>query len=98
MGATPGTDRDHRADGARVAPWGRAAGVIEVEVEPSHRRQGLATFLLAEALRVLAGHDVAEVEAQIAAEDAAGAGLYTKLGFQPAGRGTVYRKELTVDS
>ena len=79
------------ADGS---PTGRAAGVIELQVEPQHRRQGLATFLLAEALRVLASQGVAVIEAQIAESDAPAAALYEKLGFQPIGRGTVYWKEL----
>jgi ribosomal protein S18 acetylase RimI-like enzyme len=50
---------------------------------------------LAEALRELASHGVADVEVQVAEHDAAAAALYQKLGFRPAGRGTVYRKEIT---
>ncbi len=72
----------------------RAAGVIELEVEPQHRRQGLATFLLAEVLRALADEGVAMAEAQLAAEDAVAAGLLGKLGFHVAGRATAYCKAL----
>ena len=73
---------------------GRAAAVIELEVQTRHRRQGLASFLLAEALRVLASQGVAVVEAQTAADDAAAITLAGKFGFQPGSRGTVYRKDL----
>jgi len=84
----------------RVVDWadgsfsGRVAGVIELEVEPQHRRQGLATFLLAEAFRILAGQGVAAVEAQTAEGNAAGVALLAKLGFRTIGHGTIFRKGL----
>jgi len=81
-------------DLASSSPSGRAAGVIELEVEPQHRRQGLATFLLGDALRVLASQDVAVVEAQTDEGDAAGIALFGKLGFRTIGHGTIYRKDL----
>ncbi len=74
--------------------WGlRAAGLVELEVEPSERRQGLATFLLAEALRQLHAQGIALVEAQVMQSNAAAQGLYNKLGFTEIDQGAVLRKQ-----
>jgi ribosomal protein S18 acetylase RimI-like enzyme len=73
---------------------GRTAGVVELEVAPEHRRQGLATHVLGEAFRMLAGQAYSAIEAHAPLGHAAGAGLLQKLGFQETGRGAVYRKDL----
>jgi GNAT superfamily N-acetyltransferase len=72
---------------------GRAAGLIELEVEESLRRRGLAVFLLSEAFRQFVGQGILLVEAQVMQHNAAALGVYAKLGFQPAGYGSVFRKE-----
>ena len=55
--------------------WGvHAVGVAGLEVAPSARRQGLATYLLGEAFRQLHAQGVALVEVHVAEENAAGPG------------------------
>jgi GNAT superfamily N-acetyltransferase len=70
-----------------------AAGLIELEVLPECRRQGLAGFLLAEVFRQLGPQGVALVEAQTMQHNTAGLALYQKLGFQQVDQGVVFRKE-----
>jgi len=70
----------------------RMAGLIELEVEPSCRREGLATFLLTELLRHLVRQDATLVEAQTMQNNEAGVGLYRKIGFRQVGQGIVFRK------
>jgi GNAT superfamily N-acetyltransferase len=72
---------------------GRAAGLIELGVQESLRRRGLATFLLSEALRQCAGQGIMVVEAQAMRNNTAALGMYRKLGFQKVGQGSVFRKE-----
>ncbi len=73
---------------------GRAAGIIDLHVQPAQRRQGLATLLLSEAFRTLTGQGFAVVEAQATEANALGIALFKKLGFEEVSRGTVFRKEL----
>jgi GNAT superfamily N-acetyltransferase len=73
---------------------GPAVGLIHVQVAPECRRQGLAGYLLGETFRMLTGQGIVLVEGQACAEDAAGVGVLQKLGFQPAGSGVVFRKEV----
>lgn len=84
------TFRSMESDGSA----GRASGLIELEVDTIWRRQGLGTFLLAEAFRQLARQGVAGVEAQAAGDNEACAGLFAKLGLEKAGEGIVFRKEV----
>ena len=70
-----------------------SAGLVELEVASEHRRQGVAMFLLIEVFRQLARQGVAVLEVQTMQHNAAGVSLYRKLGFQPADRGIVFRKE-----
>jgi len=71
----------------------RAAGLIELEVDESLRRRGLAVFLVSEAFRQLMRQGVSLVEAQCMSHNEAARGLYERLGLQHADTGTVYRKE-----
>lgn len=81
-------------DLAPNAAWGaRAVGLAQLEVAPEHRRQGLATFLMAEVFRHLARHGAELLEAQTMIHNAAALALYRKLGFQEAEQGVVFRKE-----
>ncbi len=71
---------------------GRGMGVIDVRVDPSHRRQGLATFALGESFRQLARAGVASVEMLATEKNPATVRLCRKLGMKEIARGTVFRK------
>jgi len=73
---------------------GRTVGLMDVRVEPAHRRQGLATFTATEAFRQLASQGVRTVEAQAAESNASGIALLRKLGFQQADEAVIFRKDL----
>lgn len=75
------------------ASWGvHAAGVTDLDVLPGERRQGLATFLMGEAFRNLAGQGISIVEAQADAADAACQRLLAKLGFETVDEAVRFRK------
>ncbi len=77
------------------AKWGvRACGLRRIEVDADQRREGLATFLLGEALKQLAAQGVAVVEAHSGDNDESSAALFRKLGFVDVDRATVYEKHL----
>lgn len=60
----------------------RAAGMFDLWVADQHRRAGLATCLLSEAMRVLSQDGIGVAEIQINLADGAAAGVLAKLGFQ----------------
>ncbi|MGA2253083.1 MAG: GNAT family N-acetyltransferase [Thermoguttaceae bacterium] len=70
-----------------------SVGLIEVWVEESARRRGLAIFLLSEAFRQFIRENTSEVEVQAMQHNLAAQALYRKMGFQQFGRGSVFRKE-----
>ncbi len=75
--------------------WGvHAAGMFDLLIQPEHRRSGMATFLIGEALRQLREHGstVAEVQTQI--DDQANVGLFRKLGFEEIDHGFSFVKQL----
>jgi ribosomal protein S18 acetylase RimI-like enzyme len=73
--------------------WGVvAAGLLHVGIEGPRRRQGLANYLVAEALHDLAQEGVGMVETHVAATNAAAMQLFGKLGFTAAEYGTLFRK------
>lgn len=73
--------------------WGiTAAGLLHVTVEGPRRRQGIASYLVAEAMHDLAEEGVGLVEAQTSDSNAAAAGLFEKLGFDVVEQGSVFRK------
>jgi ribosomal protein S18 acetylase RimI-like enzyme len=73
--------------------WGvPAAGLLDVEIEGPRRRQGLAHYLVAEALHDLAQEGVAIVETHASAANTPALNLFTKLGFETAEHGTIFRK------
>ena len=76
----------------------RAAGLIELEVAPQYRRQGLSTFLLVEVFRQLTRQGVASLEVQTMQHNTAAVALYRKLGFRQIDQGIVFRKEGTAVS
>jgi len=76
-----------------ASTWGvTAAGLLDVRIEGPRRRQGLASYLVAEALHDLACEGVAVVEAQVAESNPAAMSLFGKLGFETAEHGTLFRK------
>jgi len=72
--------------------FARAVGLIDLHVDPTSRRQGIATFLLSEAMRHLDHQAIALVEAQTMRENSAALALYRKLGFQEVAGAGVFRK------
>jgi ribosomal protein S18 acetylase RimI-like enzyme len=70
-----------------------SVGLIEVWVEESARRRGLAIFLLSEAFRQFIRESTREVEVQAMQHNLAAQALYRKMGFQQFGQGSVFRKE-----
>jgi ribosomal protein S18 acetylase RimI-like enzyme len=68
-------------------------GLVEVWVEESARRRGLAIFLLSEAFRQFIREGTREVEVQAMQHNLAAQSLYRKMGFQQFEQGSVFRKE-----
>ena len=97
---TPSRTGTIRSLAVRAVEWcdpsrpGRTAGLAEIHVDPACRRQGLATHLIGEAFRVLAGQGVAFVDAQAAQSQMPVVELYRRLGFQQVDQGIVYRKDV----
>ena len=76
-----------------ASAWGvSAAGLMHVDIEGPRRRQGLASYLVAEALHDLANEGVAIVETHVAESNPPALSLFSKLGFQPCDHGTIFRK------
>jgi ribosomal protein S18 acetylase RimI-like enzyme len=75
--------------------WGvQAVGILDLEIHEDLRRQGLATFLLGEAIRQLQAQRTNLIEAQISVTDSAAVGLFRKLGFEEVERGVVMEKAI----
>ena len=66
---------------ARVAVDGRWAGLFAVEVDPQHRRQGLARAVTAGALRWAVERGARHCYLQVTADNAEAVALWTRLGF-----------------
>lgn len=78
---------------AGISTFVREAGLIDLEVDPAYRHQGLATALLGEAFTTFFRQGIALVEVQTNAPNTAAINLYRKLGFTQTGQGSVFRKE-----
>ncbi|MGL4512480.1 MAG: GNAT family N-acetyltransferase [Lacipirellulaceae bacterium] len=79
-----------------ASAWGiPTVGMIELWVDPAHRRQKVATHLLNEALKLVQRRGASVVEAQTMAENAAALSLYESLGFVTVDRGRVLRRAPT---
>jgi ribosomal protein S18 acetylase RimI-like enzyme len=72
---------------------GQAIGLIELEVEPSTHRRGLASFVLSEACRQFVRQGITLVEAQVMQHNKAAIALYRKFGFEQVDQGSIYRKD-----
>lgn len=78
--------------------WGvRAAGLSELDVEPEHRRHGLATYLVGEICRRLRDQGLALIQAQCHENMVEVQGLYHKLGFDQSDYGILYCKSFLTD-
>lgn len=76
-----------------VLGGGRSVGLMQLEVDTSHRRQGLATFLLSEMFHHLSRQGVTDIEVQTMKNNTPALSLYQKLGFQQVNEGVVFRKD-----
>ena len=76
---------------------GRVAGIMDVHVDPSRRRQGLATYLLHEAFRQLSQQGVVQVEGHASEKNTLAISLYEKLGLVQSEKATLFRKQLADD-
>ncbi|MEX0939463.1 MAG: GNAT family N-acetyltransferase [Pirellulales bacterium] len=75
-----------------ASSWGvRTAGMLDLQVDPSERRRGHATFLLGEAFAQLHREGVQMVEVQAMAANEAALALYGTLGFVEVDEGMVMR-------
>lgn len=78
-----------------ASDWGvRAAGMFDILIDPVHRRTGLGTFLIGEALRQLKDHGSTIAEVQTRMDDLPSIGLFEKLGFEQIDEGLMFTKQL----
>jgi len=76
-----------------ASQWGvAAAGLLDVEVTGGRRREGLAHYLLADAMQDLGREGVAMVETHAARSNVPALKLCLKLGFDAVEHGTIYRR------
>ena len=76
-----------------AATWGIvAAGLLHVDIAGSKRRQGLAHYLVAEAIHDLGEEGVAIVETHVAVSNPAAKKLFDKLGFETTELGTIFKR------
>jgi GNAT superfamily N-acetyltransferase len=76
-----------------VAVRPESVGLIDIWVEESVRRRGLAIFLLTEAFRQFIKEGTRQVEIRAMQHNLAAQGMYRKLGFEQVCQGSVFRKE-----
>jgi ribosomal protein S18 acetylase RimI-like enzyme len=67
-------------------------GMLDLEIAPEERRQGLGTFLVCEALKHLNNSGVYRVETQTMSDNEAAQRLLQKLGFASIREGIFYAK------
>ena len=92
-GAPAATATFRRMDLVPTTLQPQSLGLIDVWVEESARRRGLAIFLLSEAFRQFIREGTREVEVQAMQHNLAAQALYRKMGFQQFGQGSVFRKD-----
>lgn len=71
-----------------------AAGILDVQVRPDLRKQGMAKLLLFQILRFLQDQFFGIAELQVRTADPAAVGLCKSLGFEPVDEGVVYVKSV----
>jgi ribosomal protein S18 acetylase RimI-like enzyme len=72
---------------------GRRVGLIDLFVDESLRRRGVAVYLISEACRQFIRQGVSVVETQTMQHNSHALGMFRKLRFQQVGRGSVFRKQ-----
>lgn len=73
--------------------WGvTAAGLLHIDIEGPRRRQGLAKYLVAEAMHDLTEEGVSLMETHVATSNGAALALFESLGFEITEFGIVFRK------
>jgi ribosomal protein S18 acetylase RimI-like enzyme len=70
-----------------------AVGIVDTQVAGGQRRQGLAKYLLGEALRQLHGQGVALAEVHVVDDNAAALTLFRGLGFNQVDSSVLYCKD-----
>ncbi len=74
--------------------WNESAvGLLDLSIDPSVRRQGVARLLLGNVMRFLHDQYFTLVEAQVRPENTAGVALLKGLGFQQVDVGHCYRRK-----
>jgi ribosomal protein S18 acetylase RimI-like enzyme len=76
-----------------ASAWGvTAAGLLHVDIEGPRRRQGLAKYLVAEAMHDLAQEGVSLMETHVATSNIAALKLFDSLGFEKTEYGIMFRR------
>ena len=93
--------KDTGVEYARASTWdmtwfgrrdGRARiGLIDMEVDPAHRRKGYGRQLVNEILRLARAQATASVAVQTRSTNAPALALYQSLGFEPVETSTLFR-------
>jgi len=74
--------------------WGiRASGMVMLRTNEEARGQGLASYLMGEAMKQLCNQGIALIETQASTRNASAIRLLERLGFKEVDRAMVYRKE-----
>ena len=94
VGGSPVASADFRSmESSGSVSLGRAAGLMNLHVEESYRRRGLAVFLLSEAFRQFLRQGIMHVEVQARQSNTPALEMFRKLGFEPTEQGGVWRKD-----
>jgi len=72
--------------------------IVNLAVDPAHRRRGVATFLLEYSLRLAKGYGAKKALLEVRASNQAAMRLYRKTGFCGAGRRQKYYSETREDA
>lgn len=75
--------------------WGvHAMGLLNLYIDPPHRRQGLATFLVGESLRQLQSQGNTLAEVQVPAPEKGTLEVFAQLGFEAVDQGVQLSKDV----
>lgn len=78
-----------------ASSWGiHAMGLYDLFVAEEQRRQGLATFLVGEALRQLQSQGITVAEVQVRSDDETTSRVFTNMGFEQIDFGHLLAKEI----
>ncbi len=72
--------------------------IVNLAVDPAHRRRGVATFLVEYSLRLAKGYGAKKALLEVRASNQAAMRLYRKMGFCGAGRRQKYYSETREDA